>query len=330
MIGHSIGEYVAARLAGVFSLDDALALVAERGRLMQALPPGSCWRSRCHPRSSRRSLHGALASPPSTPPRCASSRAPRPPAALEESLSRARASSAGPSSHLARLPLGDDGPLLTRSASASPVSARPAIPYVSNLTGDLDHGGGGHRPRLLGQPPALGGALLRRHRELWSEPDASCSRSGRATRSPTSPDSSPPPRRRIALPRRHPQDGASDLAVLLGALGRSWGGGRGGRLARVPRGRAPPTRELPTYPFERQRYWIEPPPRRRPRPRATRQRARPRRTGSTCPPGARRPAATRRAPGDEEGRSGSSSWTTTGSGARLAERLRGRGAAWSR
>ena len=60
MIGHSVGEFVAACLAEVFSLEDAPTMVASRGRLMQELAPGTMLSVRLSEVDVRPLLNGDL------------------------------------------------------------------------------------------------------------------------------------------------------------------------------------------------------------------------------------------------------------------------------
>ncbi len=263
MIGHSIGEYVAACLAGVFSLEDALKLVAERGRLMQSLPAGAMLMVPLAEREVRELLGDQLAlAAINSPSRCVVAG----PTAAVEALERklAELGIAGRRLHTSHAfhsammePIVEP---FTRQVQRIQLKA-PSIPYVSNVTGTW-----------ITTEEAIDPAYWARHlrgavrfadgvRELLREPEQILLEVGPGQTLSTLARQHPNKTARhvILSSLRHPQEQQSDVAFVLNALGQLWLAGvkadwsafySGQRRQRVP---------LPTYPFERQRFWIDPP-----------------------------------------------------------------------
>ncbi|WP_439380777.1 type I polyketide synthase [Amycolatopsis lexingtonensis] len=258
MIGHSVGEYVAATLAGCFEFGTALDLVAERARLMQEQPPGAMLTVNLPAGEVLPVLGDDLAvAAVNGPELCAVSGPVAAVAALEERLRadgvtcrRLRTSHAFHSPMMAGVAAGLRPKL--RAAEPKP----PQIPFVSNLTGDWI------RPEEASDPEYWVRHLLapvRFHeglRRLLSGPPSVLLEVGpgatlRSLAGKTGDD-------RVALgglpgPEREADDGA----YLARTIGRLWEAGapvdwtrwRRGPWSRVP---------LPTYPFQRRRHWIEP------------------------------------------------------------------------
>jgi len=267
MIGHSIGEYVAACLAGVFSLADALALVALRGRLIQELPAGAMVSVALDEAELLPLLDGiderlALAAV-NAPARSVVAG----PIAAVEAL-ELRLGGRGVSARRLRTSHAFHSPMM--DPVLAPFGARlaevelkpPSIPFLSGVTGDWIE-------PAAATDPAYWAAHLRRTvrfadgiRRLREEParlflEVGPGRSlGSLVRRQSAPDevvlATLPPGSRAGA-----TEDAAELPHLLGTLGRLW-------LAGVEpdweRFHAPGRRRriaLPTYPFERRRYWID-------------------------------------------------------------------------
>ncbi len=263
MIGHSVGEYVAACLAGVFGLEDALALVAARGRMMQQLPSGAMTAVPLPEHDTRALLGDRLSlAAINGPSRCVVAGPFDAIEALEHKLAErgveCRRLHTSHAFHSAMLdPIVEPFAELVQQV---PLSA-PSIPFVSNVTGtwirDEEATDPHYWARHLRQAVRFADGI----RELLHEPQRVLLEVGPGqtltTLARQHPDKTSA---QMVLPSlRHPQEQRSDLACMLQALGQLWLGGIALDWPRLyPRDR-PRRVALPTYPFERQRYWINPP-----------------------------------------------------------------------
>src|SRR5271166_1141349 len=261
MIGHSIGEYVAACLAGVFSLEDALALIAERGRLMQELPTGSMLAVPLPEPALRPFLEGKLdLAATNEASLCVVSGSTEAIDHLQIQLSeqgfdcrRLHTSHAFHSQMM-------DSILETFAARVALVRLKPPqVPYVSNISGDWVKTSEATDPeywaRHLRQTVRFAEGL----RTLLSNRERVMLEIGPGQSLATFARRHPGKRagQLVLSSLRHPQEQHADTAFLLNTLARLWLSGVPvdwpGFYAHEQRRRV----HLPLYPFERQRYWPE-------------------------------------------------------------------------
>ncbi|MEC4891807.1 MAG: beta-ketoacyl synthase N-terminal-like domain-containing protein [Oscillatoria sp. PMC 1051.18] len=261
LIGHSIGEWVAATLAEVFTLEDALALVAIRGKLMQQMPEGAMLAVPLSPAELEPFLSSDLVlAVHNAPDACAVSGTKAAIAHLQEILQAKEIKTRRlHTSHAFHSPMME--PMLApflEEVKTVPLSP-PQIPLLSNVTGTWLKAEEATNPQywadhLRSTVRFSAGieTLLERPEQILLEVGPGIVLTQLTKRHlPRKRDD------RIFASTRHPQNAQSDRAVLLDTLGQLWLRGVAVDWSNFY-GDEPPQRvPLPTYPFERQRYWIE-------------------------------------------------------------------------
>ncbi|WP_446682179.1 type I polyketide synthase, partial [Dactylosporangium vinaceum] len=240
LLGHSIGELAAAHVAGVWDLDGACRIVEARGRLMQALPSGGQMIAVQTDEATARAalVDGAEIAAVNGPDSVVlSGDVEQVAASLGVKSRRLNVSHAFHSAYM-------DGMLEEfRAVVASVPAQAPAIPVVSNVTGDLsaDLTEPDYWVRQVRQTVrfADGVQTLRQEgvsRFLEVGPDAVLAALVEDG---------------IAVARKD----RDEAETLMAALGRAYTRGWAPDWAKVFGAAA--TVELPTYPFQRERYWLD-------------------------------------------------------------------------
>jgi acyl transferase domain-containing protein len=273
MIGHSIGEYVAACLAGVFGLEDALEVVVARGELMQSVPEGSMLavhlnEDKVQPLLGR---HLSLASVNSDS-LCVVAGATEAVASLQQRLSAQGVTSHGlHTSHAFHSQMME--PILGRFVDhvRRVKLNRPGLPFISNLTGTWITDAEATDPDYWGRHLRHTVRFVVGLRELFKNPGQILLEAGpgQTLSSLAKQDAEKKPEQVVLRSLRHAREQEEDLPFLLGTVGQLW---LSGVEVKWPRLHAHQRRLrvfLPPYPFERQRYWIEAQPQGSPRRMAT-------------------------------------------------------------
>jgi acyl transferase domain-containing protein len=258
MIGHSIGEYVAACLAGVFSLEDALRLVTVRGQLMQQQPPGAMLAVHLSAADVQPFLHASLSLAASNSPHlCVVSGTIEAIQNLERELTakgiESRLLHTSHAFHSAMME-GVVEPFLKQFESIR--LNLPQIPFISNVTGTWIAATAATDPQYWAQHLRQTVQFSQGIAELLNIPDAIFLEVGPGSTLSTLAKQTAPS---VFASLPHPKAQLGDRGFLLQTVGKLWLEGVAidwsSFYAHQQRHRVP----LPTYPFERQRYWIEPP-----------------------------------------------------------------------
>ncbi|NNL90000.1 MAG: type I polyketide synthase [Marinicaulis sp.] len=260
VIGHSIGEFAAAVIAGVYSLADAARLVSARGRFMQAQPPGKMLAVLAQASEFERlELEDVEIAAVNSPDIFVVSGTETAIATAQGILkSKSVGSKLLHTSHAFHSKMMAPARQLLET-KASEVSSKPAsIDVVSTLTGNKIDAAEFSRPSYWGEQ------LM--SPVLFADAVASAARNNRIflevgpgqSLSLMAPQSFDEARNCDAVPTMGGAgDEADELEILYDAIGSVWSRGASvdwsafdqRRLQRIP---------LPTYPFERKRFWIDP------------------------------------------------------------------------
>ncbi|QFY07532.1 acyltransferase domain-containing protein [Nonomuraea phyllanthi] len=261
MLGHSIGEWVAACVAGVFTLPDALALVAARGRLVGALPGGSMLAVELTEEQARAYESAGLAvAAVNAPARCVLSgpaeAVERVRAELAERGVAARPLATSHAFHSAAL-----DPMMEPFAelvAAVPRQA-PRVPFVSNVTGTWIGSAQATDPRYWARQARHAvrfadgiAAVLAVQRPVLLEagPGRALGRLAAQTAGPGVPAIG-------TLPGAGGKGTAP--AALAGAVAALWEHGVDVDWAAYHGGAPRLAAQLPGYPFQRRRHWVDAP-----------------------------------------------------------------------